>query len=99
MSEKVTVFASFKPTAEARNAFLDLMAMMVEHSRKEPGCEVYDLYADGDGGHHLFEIYSDEAALQAHRDAAYFKDYRAKVVDMLEGDIGVLVLKAIDAAG
>jgi quinol monooxygenase YgiN len=92
------VFASFKPTDEARDAFLALLAMMIEHTRQEPGCELYDFYADGAGGYHLFEIYSDEAALQAHREAEYFKEYRAKVVDMLDGDIGVLVLRAIDVA-
>ena len=99
MPDRVTVFASFKPTEEAHDAFMGLMAMMVEHTRREPGCEAYDLYADGAGGYHLFEIYSDEDALQAHRDAAHYKDYRARVVDMLDGGIGVLVLNAIDAAG
>lgn len=99
MSERVTVFASFQPRADARDAFLDLIAMMIEHSRQEPGCEVYDLYADGASGYHLFEVYSDETALEAHRAASYFKDYRARVGDMLDGGIGVLVLSAIDAVG
>ena len=99
MSDPVTVFASFKPTVEAHDAFRELMAMMVENTRQEPGCEAYNLYADADGGYHLFEIYSDEEALQAHRDAAHYKEYRAKVVDMLDGGIGVLVLNAIDVVG
>jgi quinol monooxygenase YgiN len=99
MSDRVTVFASFKPTGEAHDAFRELMAMMVEHTRREPGCEAYDLFADADGGYHLFEIYSDEEALQAHRDAAHYKEYRAKVIDMLDGGIDVLVLRAIDVAG
>ncbi len=99
MSDRVTVFASFKPTEEAHDAFRELMAMMVDHTRREPGCEAYNLYADAGGGYHLFEIYSDEEALQAHRDAAHYKEYRAKVVDMLDGGIGVLVLSAIDAVG
>ena len=99
MSDRVTVFASFRPTEEAHNAFRGLMAMMVEHTRREPGCEVYDLYADGAGGYHLFEIYSDEEALEAHRDAAHYKEYRAKVIDMLDGGIDVLILSAVDAVG
>ena len=98
MSDRVTVFASFHPTEEAGEAFLELMAMMVENTRQEPGCETYDLYADAAGGYHLFEIYSNDTALQAHRDAAHYKEYRAAVVDMLDGDIGVVVLSAIDAA-
>ena len=97
MSERVTVFASFHPTESSRDDFLALMDMMVENTRREPGNEVYDLYADAEGGYHLFEIYADQDALQAHRDAEYYKQYRASVVDMLEGGIGVLVLSAVDA--
>ena len=98
MSDRITVFASFHPTEEAREAFLELMAMMVENTRQEPGCETYDLYTDGGGGYHLFEIYSNEIALQVHRDAAHYKEYRAAVTDMLDGVIGVVVLSAVDAA-
>jgi quinol monooxygenase YgiN len=97
MSEKVTVFASFHPNESSRDDFLALMEMMIVHTRREPGNEVYDLYADAEGGYHLFEIYSDQDALQAHRDADHYKHYRANVVDMLEGGIGVVVLSAIDA--
>jgi quinol monooxygenase YgiN len=98
MSEPVTVFASFRPLPEHREAFLDLMAMMVENTRQEPGCRTYDMYADADGGYHLFEIYDDQDALQAHRDAEYYQHYRANVIDMLDGGIGVVVLSAVDAA-
>ena len=94
--DRVTVFASFYPKEEARAEFRDLMAMMIEHTRREPGCERYDLYADDNGGFHLFEIYVDDAALEAHRAAAHYKEYRAKVIDMLDGGIGVIVLKPVD---
>jgi len=99
MAEPISVFASFRPRAEAREVFLDLMSGMVEHTRDEPGCEVYDLYADADGGYHLFERYVDAAGLDAHRETAHYKDYRARVADMLEGGIGVVVLTEIDRAG
>lgn len=99
MADPVTVFASFKPNEASRDDFLELMQMMIEHTRQEPGNEVYDLYADAEGGYHLFEVYEDDAALQAHRDADHYKHYRANVIDMLEGGIGVIVLSAVDAAG
>ncbi len=97
--DRVTVFASFHPKEEHTGDFLELMAMMIENTRLEPANEVYDFYADGAGGYHLFEIYSNDAALQAHREAEYYKDYRARVVEMLDGGIGVLVLAPVDVAG
>ena len=99
MAEPVLVFASFRPKDASRNEFLELMAGMVESTRREPGCVMYDLYADEDGGYHLFEEYVDRDALEAHRAADYYVHYRANVVDMLDGGIGVLVLSAVDRAG
>ena len=99
MAEPVMVFASFRPRDDARADFLELMAGMVENTRREPGCAMYDLYEDEDRGFHLFEEYVDRDALDAHRAADYYIHYRANVVDMLDGDIGVLVLSAVDRAG
>lgn len=92
----ISVFASFRPRIGSRESFLELIETMITHTRQEPGCERYDLYSDDDGRFHLFEIYRDEEALQAHRDADYFTDYRAKVMDLLEEPIGVIVMTGVD---
>ena len=99
MSESVMVFASFHPREDSRATFLELMSGLVENTRREPGCVMYDLYEDEDGGFHLFEEYADREALDTHRAADYFTHYRANVVDMIDGDIGVLILSAVDKAG
>lgn len=95
----VSVFASFYPHAESAEKFLSLMEGMVRDTRNEPGCLRYDLFAaGGDGtGYHLFEIYADSEALEAHRAAAHYKAYRSAVPDLLAEPIGVLVLEPIDA--
>ncbi len=95
----VSVFASFYPKPESQDAFLALMAGMVRDTRDEPGCLRYDLFSGvgEDGGYHLFEIYADAGALDAHRAAAYFKAYRAAAPDLLAEPIGVLVLEPVDA--
>jgi quinol monooxygenase YgiN len=95
----VSVFASFHPHLESVAKFLDLMAGMVRDTRNEPGCLRYDLFAEaGEGtGYHLFEIYADSNALEAHRAAGHYKAYRAAVPDLLAEPIGVLVLEAVDA--
>lgn len=96
----VSVFASFTPLPGKERELHDLLAWMVGQTRAEPGCERYDLYrrqAD-EVSFHLFERYRDDDALQAHRAAPHYVEYRAKVVDLLEGPIGVVVLDAVDAA-
>ena len=94
----VSVFASFYPHRESTGQFLDLMAGMVRDSRNEPGCLRYDLYAatGEQSGYHLFEIYADSAALDAHRAADHYQAYRAAVPDLLAEPISVLVLDAVD---
>jgi quinol monooxygenase YgiN len=45
-------------------------------SRAEPGCQFYQAYRDPEAPEviHLFEIYDDEAAYQAHGSSAHFQD-------------------------
>ncbi|HKV92248.1 MAG TPA: putative quinol monooxygenase [Candidatus Angelobacter sp.] len=47
------------------------------HSRKEPGCLMYVGHQSTENPRKFlfYEQYKDEAALQAHRNAPYFKQY------------------------
>lgn len=94
----VMVFATFRPQAGREDELLRVLRDMVGETRGEPGNEVYDLYASGEDQpvFHFFERYADQAALQAHRDADYYKDYRAKVPDLLRDPIEVVVLREVD---
>ena len=94
----ISVFASFYPHPESADAFLELMDGMVTGTRAEPGCLRYDLFtATADDSYHLFEIYADNDALEAHRATDHYKAYRAAAPDLLAEPIGVLVLDPIDA--
>lgn len=100
----VIVFASFSPNPGMEGDVEEILRGMVGPTRAEPGNEIYDLYrktaeADGPPTFHLFERYADTDALQAHRDSAHYKAYRAKISDFLSEAIGVVVLDAVDAAG
>ena len=55
----------------------ELIRIMQEHSRQEPGCVQYVGHQSTENPRRFFfyEVYKDEAALQAHRDAPYFKQY------------------------
>jgi quinol monooxygenase YgiN len=98
MSVAVSLFVSFKPRPEAREQFLELMAGMVRRTRGEPGCEIYDLYADADGGFHLFERYTDQAALDAHRLTGHLIGFRQSAGAMLEKPGIVILLSEVDRA-
>ena len=46
---------------------------------------------------HLFEVYKNSAALDFHRNTSYYKNYRSKVVNLLDRPIEVKVLTSIDS--
>jgi (4S)-4-hydroxy-5-phosphonooxypentane-2,3-dione isomerase len=62
--------------------FLDVVRYDAEHSEKdEPGCLRFDVIQDRDDTNrfYFYEVYRDEAALEAHRQTAHFKLYAEKV--------------------
>jgi len=86
MGEPVTVFASFEGAAGKTEELESLLRLMVANTRAESGCEQYDLYKErgSEGVFHLFERYRDQAALEEHRAAPYYLEYRTRVVDVLD---------------
>ena len=68
----VTVVARFDAREGHRDDVRDLLGWMVEHTRQEPGCARYDLYAQRDDARTfvLVESYKDPDALEAHRAAS-----------------------------
>jgi (4S)-4-hydroxy-5-phosphonooxypentane-2,3-dione isomerase len=64
-----------KPGTESQ--CLDIIHKLQEHTRKEPGSVYYAGHQSKENSRHFFmyEVYKNEAALQAHRDAPYFKQY------------------------
>lgn len=100
-ADAVIVFASFRPLEGKADELRRLLSWMVENTRREPGCEGYDLYRQGDPVEtfHLFERYRDDEALQEHRASEHYIEYRRQVPDLIEGSVDVLVLQEVDAAG
>ncbi|HZD17547.1 MAG TPA: putative quinol monooxygenase [Actinomycetota bacterium] len=101
MDDAVIVFATFHALPGKAEDLRRLLSWMVGNSRSEPGCERYDLYRrqGTDETFHLFERYRDPQALDAHRASEHYVEYRRRVVDLIEGPIGVGVLHPIDVAG
>ena len=67
----------------------EMMGDAIGSNRDEPGCLRFDVLQDNDDPNliHLYEIYKDEAALEAHREAPHYKKWRAAVGDWFDGEI------------
>lgn len=95
----IFVMATVIPKAEHVQDVEAALRGLVAAARTEPGNRRYDLFRDASGQpvFHFFEIYDDEAALEAHRASAHYKAYRAKAGDWLAEAPNVRVLTAVDA--
>ena len=66
--------------------FLEAVRHDAEHSEKdEPGCLRFDVIQDKDDPNrfYFYEVYRDEAALEAHRQTPHFKLYFEKTRSLL----------------
>jgi quinol monooxygenase YgiN len=74
---EVVVIARWSPRAGESEAIAAMLPELIRGSRAEPGCLGYQIYRpDGaaDGDLVLVERYADQAALDAHRDSAHFRN-------------------------
>lgn len=64
-----------KPGTESQ--CLEIIRKLQEYTRQEPGAVHYAGHQSREDPRHFFmyEVYKDEAALQAHRNAPHFKQY------------------------
>ena len=99
---KIIVFACFYPKNEKNHEVKETILAMVNPTRSEEENEIYNFYEvkNDDGKNtsfHLFEVYKDPAALDFHRNTSHYKNYRSKIVDLLDRPIEVKVLTSIDS--
>ena len=83
---------SVKP--EKINDFIEEAKIMIENSNKEPGCKSYQLYQDPyDNTKFVFvEQYTNQAAVDAHFAADYFKAFGPKVGDLVQGPAQIKII-------
>ena len=99
---KIVVLASFYSKNDKNNEVKETILTMVDPTRSEEGNEIYNFYEvkNDDGKNisfHLFEVYKDTTALDFHRNTSYYKNYRSKIVDLLDRHVEVKVLTSIDS--
>jgi quinol monooxygenase YgiN len=98
---KIVVLASFYPKSGKNNEVRETILLMLKPTRLEQGNEIYDFYEskndnDKNISFHLFEVYKDKKALEFHKNTNYYKNYRLKIVDLLERPIEVKILNSIE---
>lgn len=77
----VVLHVTIQVKPEHVTEFLELARYDAEHSEKdEPGCLRFDVIQDRDEPNrfYFYEVYLDEAALEAHRQTPHFKLYLSK---------------------
>ena len=99
---KTVILASFYPKNKKNSEVKETIMAMVNPTRSEEGNKIYNFYEvkNDDGKNisfHLFEVYKDPAALDFHRNTSHYKNYRSKIVDLLDRPIVVKVLNSIDS--
>lgn len=74
-----------KPGNEAQ--IRDILRELHTASNREPGCLTYEVHVDPEDARQFFiyEVYHDEAGLEAHQETAHFKELvLEKAIPLLE---------------
>ncbi len=80
------IIAKLSVKPEKVKAFTEAAREIIEKSKKEPGCKSYQLYQDPyDNSKFIFvEEYKNQAAVDAHFAAGYFKAFGPKISDFVQ---------------
>ncbi|TDT14905.1 quinol monooxygenase YgiN [Ilumatobacter fluminis] len=98
-SNQIVVLATFTPKSGAEQEVEDVLRGMIQPTRSEGGNEMYDLCRSSSNGRqqfHLVERYRDQSALEDHRQTDHYRSYRAAIPELLDEDISVVVMDALD---
>jgi quinol monooxygenase YgiN len=78
--------------------FITAAQVIIENTHKEPGCISYQLYQDPirKTDFIFVESYKDQAAIDAHFAASYFKEFGSKIGGMTSGDAEIRI---VDVSG
>ncbi len=86
----IGLIVTFKIKPEHKDSFMASLEGDARGSNNdEPGCLQFDVLQDNEDPNrvHLYEIYQDEAAVEAHRAAPHYLKWREEVADWFDGEI------------
>jgi len=86
----IALIVTIQIQPEHREAFMESMLDDARGSNNdEPGCLRFDVLQDNEDPNkiHLYEVYKDQAAVDAHRQAPHYTKWRETVKDWFDGEI------------
>jgi autoinducer 2-degrading protein len=84
----LAIFVKVRIKPEQRQRFLEAIEVDARGSEgDEPGCLRFNVLQDAKDPnlYYFYEVYKDEAALEAHRAAPHYAVWRAAAADVLDG--------------
>ena len=99
---KIIVFVSFYPKKDKKDEVKKIIQSMVNPTRSEKDNEFYNFYEEKNAdikniSFHLFEVYKNIDSLDFHRKTSHYKNYRSKIINLLEKPIEVKILNSLDS--
>ena len=94
----ISIFVTIQIKPGHRDAFVEAVVDDALGSvRDEPGCFRFDVLQDESDPNcvHLYEVYQDETALGAHRQAPHYVKWRSIVGDWFDGEIQIVLSSTV----
>ncbi len=92
----LSVFATITPKPQHLDEARSAIRAILEPTRAESGCLTFELHDALQGGQlHLFEIWTDEAALEAHHDQAYTRAVFRQYEDWLAEPPAITLMRPV----
>ncbi len=98
---KPVILAKLTAAEGKRSELVAVLSGMVEHTKTEPGTQVYALHtsADDEVTVWFYERYSDEEALAAHSGSTVMKELGPKLAGLLGGRPELIKLNDVVSKG
>ncbi len=98
----IALLVTIRIQPQHREAFMEAMLDDARHSvQDEPGCLRFDVLEDVDDPSRIFlyEVYRDEEALEAHRQAPHFLRWKHATRNWFDGELVVEQAAPVYPAG
>lgn len=96
MTEPLHLFARIVPKAEHFADARDAIQAIIPQTLEEPGCHAFVLHeGEGDGCLYLYEVFADQAALEAHGREPYTREVFARYEEWLAEPVQVTRMRRV----
>ena len=95
------VIATFKARPGREAELLEVLTALIEPTRAEAGCRLYELWRNrGDGSELTFvEEWSSDEALAAHAESAHIAAARARYPELIVEEVSLRLYDLVGPAG